>query len=300
MATRPLPRYTAPVTLVESGLLLAQILERFETDRSWSEEMLARSLASPRAKVRELLETLHSYGWPFAVTDDGRWTLPTDWAPLGIRFPGDEIAEILRLFARSPRSHTKERALSRFAKVSRLSPWILPARQGGDLVFLEIFAAAAVQRQALDVLYYSRDRGDTEQLTLSVQKSGAPPSLAEVFVHGKKKRAWLLLDSVLDARASTEEYLDATGRGGRTPTLEVKIDVHLRDPRPRLLPRSLVAGLEADREGDGVRIRGVVQELMPLAQVLVGLGPGVTVRSAELRGLVEVLGRLALGGSSEA
>lgn len=63
------------MTLVESGLLLAQILERFETDRSWSEEILARSLASPRAKVRELLETLHSYSWPFAVTDDGRWTM---------------------------------------------------------------------------------------------------------------------------------------------------------------------------------------------------------------------------------
>lgn len=283
------------MALGDAALVLASAIESFSERRAWTERDLARRLRATPASFQQTLALLVGHGWPLRL-DGGVWSVPDTWDPGGLRLSAPDLAELLRLLARMPRSRVRDVILSKLTYRLRQGnkPFL-----GGELAdeYFLILTKAAKEREALDVLFYSRETGLPEIRTVSVQEAGASRGACWVVSYPFNTASRMLLDCVLDLRRRPDRPYMPADALPRQPEALPKLRVAFSVPqtKTRALLTVLPAGLALRHEGDRVHAEGEVMALTPVARAVLALGAGTEVATAELRGLVEALARIALG-----
>ncbi|MFO0726490.1 MAG: hypothetical protein U1E65_22075 [Myxococcota bacterium] len=224
------------------------------------------------------------------------WSLPESWDPGGLRLSATDLAELLRLLARMPRSRVRDVILAKLT--TRIRQANKPSL-GGELAdeYFVLFTQAAKAREALDVLFYSRETGLPEIRTISVQESGADRGACWVVSYPFNTASRMLLDSVLDLRQRPDRpYMPADVLPKRSDLLpKLWVSFSVPQAKARALLSVLPAGLTIRHAEDRVHAEGQVTALTPVARAVLALGAGTEVATPELRGLVQALARIALG-----
>lgn len=288
--------YIPRVSLSDGALLLALAMERFAERRSWEERELARRIGT-REQLQQVLAVLADQGWPLQV-DRGVWSVPEGWTPGGLSLSAADLAELLRLLARAPRSRPRDQILSKLTRRIRHGSWVTPFGADQPSDYRSVLEQSARDNRVLEVLYFSRETSVARPRLVSVQETATGARGAcWVVSHPSNTATRVLLDSILDVRERPDLPYLVASEPLADPGPLARIRVALSVPRfkTRQLVAALPLGLSVGQEGDTLRVEGLTSALTPLARLVLALGAGIVIESPELRGLVDAIARIALG-----
>ena len=225
---------------------------------------------------------------------------------------GPDVAAIVRLMARAPRSAERDRLLAlllqrdpRVLAPSKVRAKDLSAEEGQ---FLGVVEDAASRRQALRMKYFSTRRGNADWRVVSVARvSPGPPSRFLAVCHRSGKLQAFRVGNIamgnLDAgeayREADAEDLDRRARDsvdGWFDEAAGRIVFVVRSPDARWVERNLPEGMRAEAaEGGATRISASAAGLVSVARFVVGLGDAATCETVALAVAVRGLAMGALG-----
>ncbi len=296
---------------------LAAVYQAFFDQKTWIQADLAREVSISVERLRELLNTLEAQGWPFEKQNEPPhvyWSLPRDWFPEGVIIRAGDVPDLLRLFARMPRTGARDRIVGRItrgAKAEASTPvWLVPQVDPKEESHLPIVEDSARRGEVLHMHYYSVRRGVCDWRDVSVQRL----QVGEVarfcaICHREDELRWWRVDRILDARlagaggfrtaepAALENFIEKTVNGFFASGEEIESRFFVRDPEARWVRQNLPRALAVETSGDGIRVRAKTAALLPIARIVVGLGAAARAETPELRGIVAELARGALGSS---
>ncbi|MFO0722857.1 MAG: hypothetical protein U1E65_03665 [Myxococcota bacterium] len=285
------------MALSDSALALAAVIECFGERRSWTERELARRLRTTPAAVQQMVAVLLDHGWPVSL-DHGVWSVPDDWEPGGLALDAFDLADLLRLLARTGRTHPRDTILGKLSRRLTTPKKLVAMSDPVAAGFFAVLQDCAKRACAAEVLYYSRETCLAETRLVSPQASSGGSRECPVVSNRSNSPTSLLMDSVLDVTdAPDRPYFHGSDPPRRVSASAWRVAVKFSVPRSKL--RALVAflpmGLAIVHDGDRIRAEGTVTALSPIARAVLALGAGTVIDTSELRGLVEVLAGLAVG-----
>lgn len=284
------------MSLSDVALLLASVMERFGARRSWDESEFSDHLGL-RGKLLDVLTVLAEQGWPLRL-EGGVWSIPEGWRSASVQFSPLELAELLRLLVRSPRSKARDRLLAKLTRRMRQDPWVAPLGIDPRDEHRLALERAARSQTVVEILYFSRETYVAESRLVSVQDSPLPDRTACWGVtHPYNTAVRVLLDCVLDVRERPDRsyLLQAQSPSAPEPIPKVRVAFDVPQAKARQLLAGLPPGLSLQHVGKAIRVEGAVEALTPVALLVLALGAGVVIETPELRGLVDALARIAIG-----
>lgn len=271
-------------------------MERFGERRSWHEGEFSEHLGL-RGKLLDVLAVLAEQGWPLHL-EGGVWSIPEGWRSASVQFSPLELAELLRLLVRSPRSKARDRLLAKLTRRMRQEPWIAPLGIDPRDEHRRTLERAARSQTVVELLYFSREACVAGPRLVSVQDSPAPDrSECWGVSHKANTAVHILLDCVLDVRERPDRSYLPAAEVPRAPGPIPKVRVAFEVPqaKARQLLAGVPPGLSLHHGGQVIRVEGAVAALTPVALLVLTLGAGVVIGTPELRGMVDALARIAIG-----
>ncbi|MCC6998531.1 MAG: WYL domain-containing protein [Deltaproteobacteria bacterium] len=296
---------------------VVRVLAAFLGQRTWSQANLAAEVGVGVPALRRVLLELETEGVPFSRDDEHPhvfWSVPASWFPGGLVLSRDDVADLMRLLARLPRTRARSRLLDRVrqaAPVSRAPVVLAPDPSPGEEAFLAVVEDAASKEVALRFRYFSASRGALEWRHASAHKvQVGPPARFVATCHRSASLKWFRVDNILGAdldpheafrgasEATVREFI-ATSIGGYTSGQPIECRFFVRDPEARWVKGSLPEGSRFEVvtvPAPGIRVTARTGGVVALARHVVGLGDAARVETPELRAIVRDLAEGALRG----
>ena len=290
------------------------ILHSFVERRRWRQADLAHHIGITVPSLRKHLLEL-SRLLPLDSTPDHPdvfWHLPRDWHPAGVILKGSEVATLVRLLGRTPRSADRNRALAmllqrdaRLPDTSRVHP---PALSNEESEFLPLVEDAVAKRQPLRMKYLSVRRGEADWRAASVARvMPGPPSRFLAVCHRSGELRSFRVGDIQAAHLDPEErFLQADSNeverraresvDGWFSNQEGTLVFTVRPDAARWVARNLPGGMSAEPSADGsLRVVASASGLAAVARFVVSLGASAHCETPELERAVHALARGALG-----
>ncbi len=290
------------------------ILHAFIERRRWRQAELARRIGITVPALRKHLLEL-SRLLPLDSTEDRPdvfWHLPRDWHPAGVILKGPEVAALVRLLGRSPRSADRNRVIAmllqrdaRLPDTSRVHP---PALSIEESEFLPLVEDAVAKRQPLRMKYLSVRRGEADWRVASVARvmPGPPSRFLAVCHRSGELRAFRVGDiqaahldpneSFVEADFAEVERRARESVDGWFNDKEGLLVFTVRSDAARWVARNLPEGMRAEPSTDGsIRVVASASGLAAVARYVVGLGASANCNTPELERAVHALAKGALG-----
>lgn len=296
----------------------------FMRQRTWKQADLARETGLQTKSLRVRLDELAEH-IPLEREEDHPhvyWSVPPKWMPHGLELTPEEVADLLRVLQRLPKSKLRTHLLNRVlqgtaqrqSRTDRPPAVLVPSLPPEEERWLATIEDAANARVALTILYKSAKEQPAEQRVVSPQRLlVGPPGRLLAECHRSGKLKWFRLvrmKSVTllgraefrprDAR-EVETALRLSINGFRSEGAGVDIAFHVRNPEARWAADNLPTLLAHEPAEDGIRVFGHTAALPIVARFVVGLGAAARVESSgPLRDLVCELARASLDANQDA
>jgi hypothetical protein len=291
-----------------------EILHSFVERKRWRQAELARHIGITVPALRKHLLEMSSL-LPLDSTEDHPdvfWHLPRDWHPAGVILKGSEVAALVRLLGRAPRSVDRNRVigmlLQRDARVpdtSRVHPRALTNEESE---FLPLVEDAVTKRQPLRMKYLSVRRGEADWRVASVVRvmPGPPSRFLAVCHRSGELRSFRVGDIQAAHLDPNERFLEADSAeverraresvDGWFSDKEGALVFTVRPDAARWVARNLPDGMNAETSTDGsLRVVASASGLTAVARFVVSLGASANCDTPELERAVHALARGALG-----
>ncbi len=296
--------------------VLAALIEH----RTLQQAELAHSLGVKSETIRKHMLALATHGVPLERQEDGKhvyWSVPTNWAPRGIRLDTQDAAAIVKHLARLPAGKLRDplidklvRGLAESDDLERRVAVILAGRVADDeLRWTDVVEDGAARGIALHMNYYAMGRGELAWRAVSVQRV-VPPRRFVGRCHRDDRLKWFRIDNIMEARldpiepfrtASREEvdaYVQQSVGGFAAPEPIAEHVFVVRSPESRWVVKNLPLGdvtTTMGAEGLQVSLRAA---LPMVARYVVGLGGAAHAVSPPLQAAVRALAEQVLQRSS--
>ncbi len=297
------------------------ILRAFVQRRRRRQAELAGDLGLTVAGLRKHLLTMRE----LMPLDDRRehpdvfWEVPRSWHPAGLLLDGADVARLVRVLSRAPRTKERDRLIER---VVRSEPRAAPspnvradALAPEEEAVLDVVEDSLRMQLPLRMRYFSATRGDDGWRHVSVARvKPGPPARFIAYCHRANELRWFrvgnigagTLDRELRYRAVAGDLVDAFEResvnsyranaaamNAETPSCVAFV---VRAPEARWCARNLPTGATCETLRDGsIRVTASALGLVPLARFVVGLGDAATCESEDLKRMVRQIARCVLG-----
>jgi predicted DNA-binding transcriptional regulator YafY len=284
------------------------IVGAFVQRKKWAQRELAREIGVGVEAVRKHLLEMKRDGWPLTEKKEFPnivWSFPKDWHPGILALKAEEVPDLLRLVARSPRSEVRDRLFQvlmqrvpvkdsgpPFDKAVR-APEISPEEQE----WVRLLEDAAAKKVAVKMHYTTASRRDDSMRHVSVhsvQSSDYPRFLATCHSSGKLK--WFRVAGVSTAKLDRgEPYRDedpekiaaherATVGGFHEEGPPVTCTFFVRQPEAAWVKRNLLRGMKHEPATSGIRVSIDTAAVHLVARFVVQFGeaakPETTVASS--------------------
>lgn len=300
------------------------IVGAFVAQRRWTQAALAREAGVSTEAIRKHLTKMKADGWPLEEQKEPPhivWRMPPNWYPGVLALKADEVPDLLRLLARSPRSAARERllkALRQRLPLKNTGPSFDTAVRAPELSHEEeqwvaLFEDAAAKKLAVRMHYTTASRRDDATRYVSVHhvEVGAYPRfLATCHKSGRLK--WFRVAGVSNARIDhAEPYRDEAPEkiaaverdtiGGyyeEGPT--VRCTFFVRQPEAAWVKRNLLRGMDHEAANNGIRVSIDTAAVHVVARFVVQLGEAAQPESPELAQRVAAIAQGALRNATGA
>jgi predicted DNA-binding transcriptional regulator YafY len=294
------------------------IVGAFVQRRRWTQAALAREAGVGVEAVRKHLRKMKEDGWPLEEEKDPPhvvWRVPQSWYPGVLAFKAEEVPDLLRVLARSPRSAARERVLEivlqRLPLKDAAAPFDKAVRSPEvsqeEEQWLGVIEDAAAKRIALRMHYSTASRRDDGTRHVSVHRVELGPSprfLATCHRSGELK--WFRLAGVANARldrmepfrAEDEEAVVAFERdtvgGFHEKGPPVRCAFVVRQPEAAWVKRNLLEGMKHETTAGGIRVTIDTAAVSVVAKFVVQLGAAARAETKELAERVKAIAHGAL------
>lgn len=299
------------------------VLTAFIDRSSWAQASLARHVGVGVPALRKHLLEMKAAGWPLEQYDDPPqvyWSVPKGWYPGALIFKPEEVADLLRLVALSPRGPMRTRLLrlmlERLPVKEPAASYDPSVARAADMTAdeersLEIVYEAAAKKAALHMRYFTASRGDEAWRHVSVHRVDAgPPARFVATCHRSNGLRWFRISSVSAARLDPAERFRPTTEEKLARFEAESLDgfhdegppVHcaffVRQPEAIWARRNLIAGMKHETVPGGIRVSCDTTAVSVAARFVVGLGEAARSETPELAAAVVRLAKGALASSA--
>ena len=286
------------------------ILRAFVERRLWRQADLARRLEITVPSLRKHLATMATLH-PLTMRKDHPdvfWELPRDWSPSGVTLDRSDVAAIMRLLARGPKTQERERLLALLLRKQPTAPrsenvvaTTVDEEEGRFLPVVEDAAAAMV---TLRMKYTSARRGETDWRDASVARIyPGPPARFLATCHRNSELRMFRVSSIANACLALEEPFQRAQPSDVERRERDSVDGWFDDnpgtisffvssPHDRWVRRNLKPGMRVEAVDGGARVTAAAAGLVAVARFVVSLGEAA---EAETESLAIVVRDLALG-----
>jgi predicted DNA-binding transcriptional regulator YafY len=288
---------------------LIAIVDAFHVQRTWSQAALAKHVGVETRTIRGQLDLLlGTERFPLERSVDGSqvyWSLPRRWIPGGASIPDADLAPLIRLLARAPKSRFRDRMIAMLLASAppRERPALLPEtiaappRSEHEDRMLEHAETSIARQTPLSVRYYTASRAEETTRCLSVQRIDAGPHARLIaYCHTAKALRTFRVDRIRGAaldpgvtfvRVDEEEVLAYVAQsidGYHGPVQgPVRCAFFVRDPEARWVEHNLLEPMHASRVDGGVEVLVDTAAIEVVARFVVGLGSAAVCSTPELR-----------------
>jgi predicted DNA-binding transcriptional regulator YafY len=300
------------------------IIGAFVAQRRWTQAALAREADVSTEAVRKHLTKMKEDGWPL---EEGKefphvvWRMPPNWYPGVLALKAEEVPDLLRLLARSPRTAARERLLKILLQrlpLKNTGPSFDTAVRAPELSqeeeqWVGVLEDAAARKIAVRMHYTTASRRDDAIRYVSVHhvEVGAYPRfLATCHNNGRLK--WFRVAGVSNARTDrAEPYRDQdpekiaavernTVGGFHEEGPPVRCTFFVRQPEAAWVKRNLLRGMKHEAATDGIRVSIDTAAVHVVARYVVQLGEAARSESPELAQRVATIAQGALRSAADA
>lgn len=283
--------------------------------RTWSQRELAQRLGLTVQGLRKRLKEMQESGIPFVREHDPPevyWSLPRGWVPGALSFEADEVVELMRALARSPRTKARERLLKRVrdalpTEAAPIDPATIDAPTVDDEATLRLMEDAIRLRVAVEGRYRKGRGAVDEWRTVSPQRLDVRerPRVAAVC-HRKGALRWFRLDGFSAARLDRATAWRAVGAaelraffdeslGGFRDGERRRESFVVAEREATWVQRNLPGAARCEEVEGGVRFEFDTAGVQRLARFVAGLGDAlVAVETPGLREGVRAIAQAAL------
>lgn len=300
------------------------IVGAFVQRRRWTQAGLASEIGVGVEAVRKHLLTMKSEGWPLQEEKDPPhivWRVPLNWHPGVLALNAEEVPDLLRLLARSPRSAGRDRlvkVLLQRLPLKNSGPAFeravrAPELPAGEEPWIALLEDAAGKNVAMRIHYTTASRRDDGERHVSVHhvELGARPRFLATC-HDTGRLKWFRVAGVSNARLDrSEPYREQppekiaamereTLDGFHADGAPVRCTFLVKQPEAAWVKRNLLRGMthEPARDADGIRVSIETAAVQVVARFVVQLGNAATAETPELATRVAELARGALENAS--
>lgn len=286
------------------------IIGAFVKNRRWTQAALGRAVGVSTEAVRKHLLKMQEDGWPLTDEKDGNnvvWRVPAQWYPGLIAFDADEIPDLLRALARSPKSAGRQRILETVYKRLPLKTTMpafesavrAPEISSEEEEWVELFEDAAAKKVSIKMHYSTASRRDDADRFVSVhhvETGYAPRFLATC--HRDDKLKWFRVAGVSNAKLAKDvdyrdrprdevtRVLDNTVAGYHAEGTPVRCTFLVAHPKAAWVKRSLLRGMKAETIEGGIRVTIETAAVFKVAEYVVQLGREARPETPELAQMV--------------
>jgi predicted DNA-binding transcriptional regulator YafY len=300
------------------------IVGAFVQRRRWAQAELARAAGVGTEAIRKHLTKMKEDGWPLTEEKDFPhvvWRMPANWFPGILAFKAEEVSDLVRLLARSPRGAARERLLKvvfqRLPLKDAGTPFDKAVRSPElseeEEQWVAILEDAAAKRIAVRMHYSTASRRDDATRHVSVhhvEHSGSPRFAATCHNTGRLKWfrvagvSFARLDRAERFREQTPEKVAAFERdtvgGFHEPGAPVNCVFFVRQPEAAWVKRNLLRGMKQEPVDGGIRVSIETAAVHVVARFVAQLGEAARPETRELRQCVAKIARGALKNAIEA
>jgi predicted DNA-binding transcriptional regulator YafY len=294
------------------------IVGAFVAQKRWTQAALAREAGVSTEAVRKHLTQMKADGWPLQEEKDPPhvvWRMPPNWYPGVLALTAEEVPDLLRLLARSPRSTARERLLRvvhQRLPLKSSGPPFEAAVQAPELSqeeeqWIALLEDAAAKKVAVRMHYTTASRRDDSTRHVSVhlvEVSAYPRFLATC--HNSDRLKWFRVAGVSNARLDRADayrehdaeriaaFQHATVGGFHEEGPTVRCTFFVRQPEAAWVKRNLLRGMKHETASDGIRVTIDTAAVHVVARFVVQLGEAARPESAELADRVSTIAHGAL------
>ena len=299
---------------------LALIVEAFHESRTWAQAALGKRVGVESRRVKGYLDVLiKTKQFPLERSVEGRhvyWSLPKGWIAGGVTLLQDEIAELVRILARSPRSASCRLLLAKLVACSppRAPPTVepdtiaAPSRSEREERMLGVAESSAAAPVPLRVRYHTPSRDEVTDRTLSVQRIQAgPPARLFAWCHKSQALKTFRVDRIHGAAldpgvafvrcdpAEVDALVAGSVDGYHGPAREpVLCRFCVRDPQARWVAFNLPEPMRGERRDALLEVTVKTAAVEQVSRFVVGLGGAAAPLTPELEAGVRALAEGAL------
>lgn len=295
-----------------------KIIGAFVAQKRWAQAALAREAGVSTEAIRKHLTQMKADGWPLQEEKDPPhvvWRMPPNWYPGVLALTAEEIPDLLRLLARSPRSTARERLLKVVQQrlpLKSSGPPFDSAVQAPELSqeeeqWLALFEDSAARKVAVRMHYTTASRRDDSTRHVSVHRVdvGTYPRFLATC-HNSNRLKWFRIAGVSNARLDRAEafrdhdpvkvaaFERATVGGFHEEGPPVRCTFVVRQPEAAWVKRNLLRGMKHEAADDGIRVTIETAAIHVVARFVVQLGQAARAETAELALRVSAIARGAL------
>jgi predicted DNA-binding transcriptional regulator YafY len=299
------------------------VVHAFIAKPKWSQVSLAEEVKISVPALRKHLLELQLNKWPLTTTPGNpspMWEVPKNWYPGALIFKQDEVADLVRLVARAPRSAVRARLLRTMQErmsakepTPPVDPDVVhtPAMTAEEERVLAMAEDSATRKTALHMRYFTASRGDEGWRHVSVHHVEAgPPARVIATCHRSGDLKWFRVNNVGTARLDAQEpYRPTTPAALKKFAAEslggfheggapVKCMFYVRRPESLWASRNLLPGMECETFRDEIRVSIETAAVIVVARFVVGLGDAATCDTPELAAAVAQLAKGALASAA--
>ena len=297
------------------------IIGAFVAQRRWTQAALAREAGVSTEAIRKHLTKMKEDGWPLDEDKEFPhvvWRMPPNWYPGVLALKAEEVPDLLRLLARSPRSAARERLLKMLLQrlpLKNAGPSFDTAVRAPELSqdeeqWIAVLEDAAAKKLAVRMHYTTASRRDDSNRYVSVHhvEVGAFPRFLATC-HNSDRLKWFRVAGVSHARVDrTEPYRDQdpekiaavernTIGGFHEEGPKVTCTFFVRQPEAAWVKRNLLRGMKYEPATDGIRVSIDTAAVQVVARFVVQLGEAARSETPELAQRVAAIAQGALKGA---
>jgi len=294
------------------------IIGAFVAQRRWPQAALAREAGVGTEVIRKHLTKMKEDGWPLEEHKEFPhvvWRMPPNWYPGVLALKAEEVPDLLRLLARSPRSAARERLLKILLQrlpLKNAGPPFETAVRAPELSqdeeqWIAILEDAAAKKIAVRMHYTTASRRDDATRHVSVHhvEVGAYPRFLATC-HNTDRLKWFRVAGVSHARFDrSEPYRDQdpekiaavernTIGGFHEEGPPVTCTFFVRQPEAAWVKRNLLRGMKYEAATNGIRVSIDTAAVHVVARFVVQLGEAARAETPELAQRVAAIAQGAL------
>lgn len=294
------------------------IMAAFIDRKQWTQAELARAVEVSTEAVRKQLLALQADGWPLTEKKEHPhvvWRLPAEFFPGVLSFKVDEVPDLLRVIARSPRSPSRNRLLKvveRRLPLKHRGVAFEPAVRAPEITesdseWIDLLEDCAARKLSVRMNYNtaSRRANATRHVSVHSVKHGRFPRFIATC-HKSDTLKWFRVAGITSARPDPGESFRARtleqiasfeaesldGFHDEGPAIECIFFV--RQPEAAWVERNLLDGMKAEEESDGIRVSVKTPAVDHVARFVVSLGRAAKATTPELVARIRELAEGAL------